>query len=143
MLKALSGLILSTVLTFPAAAEVKSVTDAGFAVSDTVTIAAPPDRVYAALGEIGKWWNGEHTYSQDASNLRIDLKAGACLCERMPGGGSAEHMRVVYAAPGQALRLRGALGPLQGEGVDGSLTWSLKPGGRCLSLLPRLPWDVT
>src|SRR5438046_2616523 len=34
----------------------------------------------------------------------------------------------VYAAPGQGLRLRGAIGPLQTEGVDGTLSWMLKPG---------------
>ena len=33
---------------------------------------------------------------------------------------------VVYVAPGKVLRLRGALGPFQGLGVDGSLTWSVK-----------------
>jgi hypothetical protein len=43
-------------------------------------------------------------------------------------GGSVEHLQVVYAAPGQGLRLRGALGPLQTEGVDGTLSWALKPG---------------
>lgn len=31
-------------------------------------------------------------------------------------------------APGKALRLRGALGPFQGLGVEGSLTWTLKAG---------------
>jgi hypothetical protein len=36
-------------------------------------------------------------------------------------------LQVVYAAPGQGLRLRGALGPLQMEGVDGTLAWTLKP----------------
>jgi hypothetical protein len=35
--------------------------------------------------------------------------------------------QVVYAAPGVGLRLRGALGPLQVEGVDGALSWTLKP----------------
>ena len=35
-------------------------------------------------------------------------------------------MRVVYVAPGKTLRLRGALGPFQGSGVDGAMTWSVK-----------------
>jgi len=38
-----------------------------------------------------------------------------------------QHLQVVYAAPGEGLRLRGALGPLQTEGVDGTLSWTLKP----------------
>jgi hypothetical protein len=40
-------------------------------------------------------------------------------------GGGLEHMRVIYVAPGEVLRMSGALGPLQGSGVAGSLTWSL------------------
>jgi hypothetical protein len=42
---------------------------------------------------------------------------------------------LVYAAPGEGLRLRGALGPLQTEGVDGTLSWTLKPveGGTSLT----------
>jgi hypothetical protein len=49
------------------------------------------------------------------------------LCERLKDGGSVQHLIVVYAAPGEGLRLRGALGPLQMEGVDGTLAWALKP----------------
>ncbi|MEJ0042863.1 MAG: hypothetical protein WDM81_11940 [Rhizomicrobium sp.] len=37
--------------------------------------------------------------------------------------------QVVLAAPGETLRLRGPLGPFQGEGVDGALTFSLKADG--------------
>jgi hypothetical protein len=36
-------------------------------------------------------------------------------------------LQVVYAAPREGLRLRGALGPLQMEGVDGMLAWTLQP----------------
>jgi hypothetical protein len=56
------------------------------------------------------------------------LRADGCFCERLKDGGSVQHLQVIYAAPGQGLRLRGALGPLQTEGVDGTLTWMLKPG---------------
>jgi uncharacterized protein YndB with AHSA1/START domain len=111
-----------------ASAEVKSVTANGFEVVTIATIAAPADRVYAALGEVGHWWSPSHTFSRDAANLSIELRAGGCFCERLKDGGSVQHLQVVYAAPGQGLRLRGALGPLQTEGVDGTLTWMLKPG---------------
>ncbi|MGB9648643.1 MAG: hypothetical protein WCB44_26570 [Stellaceae bacterium] len=50
------------------------------------------------------------------------------FCERLKDGGSVQHLQVVYAAPGQGVRLRGALGPLQMEGVDVALSWTLKPG---------------
>jgi hypothetical protein len=51
-----------------------------------------------------------------------------CILGRASDGGSVQHLQVVYAAPGQGLRLRGALGPLQTEGVDGTLSWTLKSG---------------
>jgi hypothetical protein len=56
----------------------------------------------------------------------LDARAGGCWCETLIDGGSVEHMRVVYVAPGKALRLRGALGPLQGLGVEGAMTLSVK-----------------
>jgi uncharacterized protein YndB with AHSA1/START domain len=111
----------------PADAEVKSVSPAGFEIVDNSKIEAPPERVYAALGQIAEWWDSAHTFSKDAANLSLDLKAGGCLCERLKDGGSVQHLVVVYASPGQGLRLRGALGPLQMEGVDGTLAWALKP----------------
>jgi uncharacterized protein YndB with AHSA1/START domain len=108
-------------------AEVKSVAPNGFEVVDTATIQAPPQRVYEALGEIAGWWSSSHTFSRDAANLSLELRAGGCFCERLKAGGSVQHLLVVYAAPGEGLRLRGALGRLQMEGVDGTLAWALKP----------------
>jgi len=67
----------------PATAEVKSVTPNGFEVATTVTVAAPADRVYSALGEVGRWWSPSHTFSRDAANLSIELRAGGCFCERL------------------------------------------------------------
>ncbi len=126
--KSLTPLILILAAAGPAAAEVKSVTPHGLEVLSIATISAPADRVYAALGEVGHWWDPSHTFSRDAANLSIELRAGGCFCERLKDGGSVQHLQVVYAAPGQGLRLRGALGPLQMEGVDGTLSWTLKPG---------------
>ncbi|MGA7864331.1 MAG: hypothetical protein WA709_35485, partial [Stellaceae bacterium] len=63
----------------PAAAEVKFVTANGFEVATTVTIGAPADRVYAALGEVGHWWSPSHTFSRDAANFSIELRAGGCF----------------------------------------------------------------
>ena len=120
-------LILSIAIARPASAEVKSVAANGFEVVTMVTISAPADRVYAAFGEVGRWWSPSHTFSRDAANLSIELRAGGCFCERLKDGGSVQHLQVVYAAPGEGLRLRGALGPLQVEGVDGTLSWALKP----------------
>jgi uncharacterized protein YndB with AHSA1/START domain len=134
-IKGLAPLILALTVAGPATAEVKSATPNGFEAATTVTIAASPDRVYAAFGEVDRWWSSSHTFSRASANLSLELRAGACFCERLKGGGSVQHLQVVYAAPGEGLRLRGALGPLQVEGVDGALAWTLKPteGGTSLT----------
>lgn len=111
-------------------ADVVEVTANGFAVRQQVTIDAPADKIYRSLtGEVGRWWNPEHTYSGDAANLSIDARPGGCFCEKLANGGGVEHMRVAYVSPNQLLRLRGALGPLQGSGLEGSMAWSLAPAG--------------
>jgi uncharacterized protein YndB with AHSA1/START domain len=101
----------------------------GFTISKTVTIAASSDRVYAAIIAPAHWWDSEHTYSHSAANLSLDPRAGGCWCETLPGGGSVQHLVVVSAIPGKLLRLRGALGPLQGMAVDGAMTFSLHASG--------------
>ncbi|HMF46902.1 MAG TPA: SRPBCC domain-containing protein [Candidatus Udaeobacter sp.] len=101
----------------------------GFLVKFDVSINAPAPQVYDALvGQIGSWWNPEHTYSHDAKNLSIDARPGGCFCEKLPNGGGLEHLRVVYVAPPQVVRFSGALGPLQASGVAGSMTWKLTGG---------------
>jgi hypothetical protein len=110
--RGLLALSLTSAATGPASAEVKSVTPNGFEAATTVTMSAPRDRVYAALGDVGRWWSPAHTFSRNAANLSLELHAGGCFCERLKNDGSVQHMQVVYAAPGEALRLRGALDPL-------------------------------
>jgi uncharacterized protein YndB with AHSA1/START domain len=112
----------------PAAAEVLSVAGNGFEVRETVHTAASPEKVYAALLLPARWWSSDHTFSGNAANLALDARAGGCWCETLPGGGSVEHLRVVFASPGKVLRLRGALGPLQKLAVDGVMTWSVQGG---------------
>lgn len=113
----------------PVAAEVASSSDTGFAVTGSADIAAPPSEIWAALTEPSRYWNGEHSWSGDADNLTLEPEAGGCFCETIPGGGSAEHMRVVSIAPEGRLVMRGSLGPLQGEALTGVLTVTLEPVG--------------
>jgi uncharacterized protein YndB with AHSA1/START domain len=101
----------------------------GFAVEENAHIAASPAKVYAALIHPENWWNSEHTFSQDAKNLSLDARAGGCLCETLPGGGSVAHLTVAAVMPNSTLRLRGAMGPFQAQGVDGALTFTLKAAG--------------
>jgi len=121
------ALIAALALAGPAHAEVKSTTDSGFRLENRVTVNATPERAWTALGEIGRWWNSDHTYSGDALNMTLPLKVGGCFCEALPGGG-VEHGRVIVAWPEQKLlRLQAALGPLQDEGVEAVLTFQIKP----------------
>ena len=114
-------------LTPAAAAEVLDAAAGGFTVRQAAEIKAPPERVYQALAEIGRWWDSAHTFSGDAANLSLDPRAGGCFCETLPGGGSVRHQEVVFAAPGKLLRLSGGLGPMQGMAVTGVTTWALQP----------------
>lgn len=113
-----------------ARAEVASVGASGFDVRHEAEIAAPPATVYRVLTQqVGLWWHPDHTHSNDSRNLSMAARPGGCLCEKLPNGGGAEHMRVVVAMPGRLLRLDGALGPLQESGLTGSMTWSLVRAG--------------
>jgi hypothetical protein len=106
------------------------VTPNGFRVSLEADVNASKAKVYdARIGQVGSWWNPEHTYSHDARNLSIDARPGGCFCEKLPNGGGVEHLRVIFVAPRELLRLSGALGPLQGSGVAGSMTWKLTGDG--------------
>ncbi len=126
---ALAGFLIATVLSLPCRAAVVEQTSAGFAIVQTVHIAAPPDKVYDALIHPALWWDSGHTFSGSAANLSLDPHAGGCFCETLADGGSVQHGVVVFAAPGSTLRLRGPLGPFQSQGVDGALTFSLKAAG--------------
>jgi uncharacterized protein YndB with AHSA1/START domain len=109
-------------------AAVVDTTQAGFLVRSEAVVHATPDSVYRALtGRIGAWWDSEHTFSGDARNLSLDATPGGCFCETLPQGGGVRHLTVVFASPGRTLRLTGGMGPLQGAGVAGSLTWILSP----------------
>lgn len=116
---------------FPVAAEVTQTSDAGFVSRHEVVVEAAPKQVWLALISPGTWWRSEHTWSGDAKNLTLMPQAGGCFCETIPEvdepgrftlQGSVEHMRVVQAYPESALRMIGALGPLQSEPVNGVLT---------------------
>lgn len=119
---------LSAALAAPARAEVVSSTAAGFEVRAQAIVTAPPEAAWAMLARVGEWWNPAHSYSGKAENLSLRPEIGGCFCETL-GTGGVEHMRVVYAQPGEMLRLQGGLGPLQAEAAAGTLTWTLKKVG--------------
>ena len=109
----------------PATAAVVDSSVTGFEVQQTVVIAAPAAKVWAALIQPGQWWSSSHTWSHDAHNMTLDLKPGGCWCETLPGGGGAQHLTVIYLDPGKVIRFEGGLGPFQFTGASGRLSWSL------------------
>lgn len=130
---ALAPLAVLTLLAAPASAKVADLTDRGFVVRHLVKMPASPQETWALLVKPSVWWDGTHTWSQDAANLSIDARPGGCFCEVLPGGdakapvrGGVEHMRVIYVEKPRALRMSGALGPLQADAQVGTLTVQLK-----------------
>ena len=122
-------------LSAPAAAEVEAQSDMGFAVKHQAQVEASPDDVWAVLAAPNRWWDERHSFTGDGDNFFLDMQAGGCFCERireqrggkLENSGSVQHMQVVYVEPPKVLRMTGALGPLQSEGVNGTLTIGLKP----------------
>jgi hypothetical protein len=125
-----------------AQAEVAASSESGFVSHNEAVVAASPAEVWEAMLKPATWWNGEHTYSGNSSNLTLAANVGGCFCEVIPATGGSpaghiEHMRVVYLAPNETLRLNGGLGPLQSEAVTGVLTMSIEPSGAGAKIV----WD--
>jgi hypothetical protein len=116
----LAGLLIAAA---PAAADVIDSAANGFTVKMAVETSAPASRTFAAIVNVGEWWDPAHTYSGKASNLTIDPTAGGCFCERLPNGGGVRHLTVVFVDPGKLLRMSGGLGPMQDMAVAGSLSF--------------------
>lgn len=118
----------------PAHSAVTDSSEAGFAVGNSVAIAADGATVYRLLIEPARRWHGAHSYSGDAANLTLEARAGGCFCEtlrvRAEQPGSVEHGRVIYVAPGERLRISGALGPLQAEAATGTLSFDIVPAAK-------------
>ena len=103
----------------PASAEVLNAGEHGFEVQHSVNLVVPQAQAFSAFGQIGQWWNKEHTYSGDANRMSLQLRPGGCFCEPLDGGGGIEHMRVTYVQPGERVVLTGSLGPLLYEATSG------------------------
>jgi len=119
----------------PAMANVFEQTEDSFVTRQSVVVPASPEEVWDVLVRPSEWWNRADTFSGDAANLSLHPRAGGCFCEVLPNRdapnaalrGSVEHMRVVYAEDARALRMVGALGPMQADAVTGVLTIVLRP----------------
>lgn len=118
-----------------ASAKVAQVGPNGFVVRHIGQVPASAEEAWAVLIKPALWWDSDHTWSGDAANLSLDARAGGCFCEilldkaapKAGARGSVEHMRVIYVERPRALRMVGALGPLQADAVNATLTIQLKP----------------
>lgn len=123
------ALLAAAVPVAPVAADVTASATDSFVVEQTLTLDAPAAVVWETLRAPQKWWDPEHTYSNDSANLYLDSQATGCFCEKIPGKGSVEHAHIVYVAPGRMIRMVGGLGPLQAEAVSATLSLKLDPEG--------------
>lgn len=124
------GVLATVLLTGTAQSEIVSAGPSGFNIRHVVDApGVPAPTIWAALADVAKWWDPNHTYSGDARNLSLDPVVQGCFCEKLSLYAGVEHARVIYALPAKTLRLSGALGPLQEYGVTGSLTWQIEPAG--------------
>ena len=103
----------------PGSAAVLSAGDHGFEVQHSVNLVVSQPEAFAAFGQVGQWWNSEHTYSGDSKRMSLQLRAGGCFCEPLDNGGGIEHMRVTFVQPGERVVLTGSLGPLLYEATSG------------------------
>lgn len=121
-----------------AQAKVDRADDNGFVVSFDLDVAATPDALWASLMAPKLWWSGEHSWSGNATNFWMKPVQGGCFCETLPKTngqkskdgktlGFVEHARVIYVDQSKQLRLSGVLGPLQSEGLVGTLSYTITP----------------
>ena len=136
-----------TVCALPIAGDVVEVRDDGFVSAFEVEIKAAPEPTFDALWkDVAKWWDPAHTYTGDAENMEFFELGGLFedLSSLVPADDSdqseskprslfdfsvspfALHMDIDMVQPPTALRLRGAMGPLQTLAVMGSMTFDLE-----------------
>ena len=142
----LSAAVVAIAVACPASADVIENTESGFVVRTSVEVPADEWATWSALTSPAKWWSPGHTWSGKAENLYIDSQATGCFCELLPvpegapegtRRGSVEHMHIVYSSPGKMLRMKGALGPMQGEALSGTMTMTVK----ALPKGTRISWE--
>ncbi|MDQ8028332.1 MAG: hypothetical protein REJ23_06370 [Brevundimonas sp.] len=119
MLKSLAAAVVLMLAT-PAAAEVVERGPDHFVLRYEADLRTSREGVQTAIGEIGRWWDGSHTYSGDAGNLSLQFEPGGCLCEAMPDGTRFEHGRLVEIAE-TGVVLDAPLGPLKGRATVAQL----------------------
>ncbi len=100
----------------------------GFQIKMSIPCKAKPEVVYGSMvNHLSEWWDASHSYTQDAKNMSIEAKPHGWFIEKLPEGGFVRHFEIVYLAPGKTIRFEGGMGPLQEQGIAGSMTINFKP----------------
>ncbi|MGA9574260.1 MAG: hypothetical protein WBS20_09970 [Lysobacterales bacterium] len=119
-----SLLTTALVLSGPAYAELAKSTDDGFIVRHSVNIARDRATVFKTMtGQVGEWWNPDHSFSGDAGNMLIDME---CFCERWENN-LVRHLDTMIWMENSKVIMEGGLGPLKELGLSGTMIWSLTP----------------
>lgn len=125
-----------------ATADVGISSPGGFTTKTAVTVDTTAARAWAVLVDPARWWDKQHTYSNDAANLSLEPRANGCFCERLPNKGGVAHGVVVHVDPQHLLRLRAQLGPLEDLAVTGVLSFTLAEAADHRSTTITLEYNV-
>ena len=113
-------------MTLPALAKIDSQSEQHFVVKHEFSVDTPVTQVFQKFRQVDKWWEGDHSFTGDASNLYFDFDKQRCFCEQVPNGGFVEHLRVIHVMDNQKVVFSGGLGPLQEHPVSGKLIWQFE-----------------
>ena len=123
---ALTLLPLALGLPLASQAEIVTATSDHFTLKLEAETVLSPEEVWARLIVPADWWQGDHSYSGDATNLSLEAKAGGIWREEWDGN-SVWHGTVLQAQPNNVLSLSAPFGPLQGLAVQSVWTITLTP----------------
>jgi hypothetical protein len=114
-----------------AAAEVVARTADSFILRYEAAAEIDPADIPGSLENVGRWWDGAHTYSGDAANISIDLTPGGCWCERLADGAAFDHGRTVSVSA-DGIVFDAPFGPLRGKATRAvlTMTWPTPHGVR-------------
>ena len=125
----LAGTLMLVGVPLQAEAQIVQASSTGFQLEIKKDLPLTPKLAYQKfVKDFNQWYDASHSYSGQAENLSLDLER-ACMREKLPNGGYVRHMEIVYHQPGKMFRMTGGMGPLQGLGVSGAMTYTFEPTG--------------
>ncbi len=120
--------MLVALATLSVQAEVVSSSADHYTLIHTASSPMSPDELWSRLVEPASWWHPDHTYSGDAGNLSLQLKAGGHWSEQWDDN-AVLHGVVLNVDNGKLLRLDAPFGPLQELAVKVIWTITIEADG--------------